>query len=167
MAAAKSKTPVYLRLVREKSPVVTTDASPFEIGKASILWEPVTKKADVGIIATGALVYKALQAAVQLEKEKIGVTVMNLSTIKPLDEKAIIKLAKDTKAIVTVEEHQIAGGMGSAVAECLAKYAPTPQEFVGIKDEFGQSGNSEELIEHYGMGQKGIVEAVKRVLKRK
>lgn len=167
IAIAKTKTPVYLRLAREKTPVITTEESSFEIGKAQILWEPVTKKGDVGIIATGGLVYKALKAAQQLEKEKIGVAVMNLATIKPLDEKAIIKLAQDCKAIVTVEEHQIAGGMGSAVAECLAKHFPVVQEFVGIKDEFGQSGTPEELIEHYNMGEKGIIEAVKKVLKRK
>ena len=103
----------------------------------------------------------------ELEKEKIGVTVINLSTIKPLDEHAIIRLAREAGAIVTVEEHQIAGGMGSAVAECLAKSAPVPIEFIGVKDQFGQSGTPEELIEHYGMGESHIKAAVKRVLGRK
>ncbi|MES2436668.1 MAG: transketolase C-terminal domain-containing protein [Patescibacteria group bacterium] len=167
LAAAKIKDPVYIRLARDKTPVITTEETVFEIGKAQTVWQPAAGKADVGIIATGALVHKALLAAKELEKEKIGVTVINLATIKPLDEKAIIKLAQDTCAIVTVEEHQIAGGMGSAVSECLAKNKPVPQEFVGVKDEFGQSGTPAELIEHYGMGQKDIIAAVKKVMKRK
>lgn len=166
-AVAKTKTPVYLRLAREKTPVMTTADTPFEIGKAQIFWQPIAGKPDVGIIATGALLYKALKVAAELEKEKIGVMVMNLATIKPLDEKAIVRLAEETKAIVTVEEHQIAGGMGSAVAECLAKNRPVPMEFIGVKDKFGQSGKPDELIEHYGMGEKAIKEAVKKVLKRK
>jgi transketolase len=167
LAIAKTNTPVYLRLAREKTPIITTEDTPFEIGKAQIVFQPIAGKPDVGIIATGALLHKALKVAHELEKEKIGVTVLNLSTIKPLDEKAVIKLAQDAKAIVTVEEHQIAGGMGSAVAECLAKHAPTPLEFIGVKDEFGQSGNPEELIEHYGMGEKSIMEAAKKAMKRK
>jgi transketolase len=166
-AVAKTNTPVYLRLAREKTPVMTTEDTPFEIGKAQIFFQPIAGKPDVGIIATGALVHKALKVAEALEKEKIGVTVMNLSTIKPLDEKAIIRLAEEAKAIVTVEEHQIAGGMGSAVAECLAKNKPVPIEFIGVKDQFGQSGKPEELIEHYGMGEEAIKAAVKKVLKRK
>ncbi|MCC2630490.1 MAG: transketolase, transketolase [Candidatus Paceibacter sp.] len=167
IVAAKNNTPVYLRLAREKTPVMTTVDTPFEIGKAQTFFQPIAGKPDVGIIATGALVHKALKVAAELEKEKIGVTVINLATIKPLDEKAIIRLAEEAKAIVTVEEHQIRGGMGSAVAECLAKNKPVPMEFVGVDDEFGQSGKPDELIEHYGMGEKAIKEAVKKVLKRK
>jgi transketolase len=167
LAAAKNGTPVYLRLAREKTPIITTEDSPFELGKAQSVFEPVTGKADVGIIATGALLHKAIKVARDLEKEKIGVSVLNLHTIKPLDEKAIIKLAETAGRIVTVEEHQIAGGMGSAVAELLAKNHPVPMEFVGVKDEFGQSGKPEELIEHYGMGESHIKEAVRKVLKRK
>jgi transketolase len=102
-----------------------------------------------------------------LEKEKIGVTVLNLSTIKPIDERAVINLAKDAGCIVTVEEHQIAGGMGSADAEVLAKNQPVPVEFVGVDDKFGQSGTPDELIEYYGMGERHIKEALKKVLKRK
>lgn len=161
LACAKTKFPTYIRLAREKTPVITTEDSPFEIGKAQVLFEP--KKADVGIIATGALVYKALQVA----KELGNVKVLNLSTIKPLDEDAVWRLAHETGAIVTVEEHQIAGGMGSAVAECLARHYPVPMEFIGVKDKFGQSGTPDELLEHYGMGEKDIKEAVKRVLLRK
>jgi transketolase len=167
IAAAKTNTPVYLRLAREKTPIITTVDTPFELGKAQIFFQPIAGKPDVGIIATGALLHKALKVAAELEKEKIGVTVVNLATIKPLDEKAIIRLAQESKALVTVEEHQIAGGMGSAIAECLAKHAPTPIEFVGVYDEFGQSGKPDELIEHYGMGEKAITAAVKKVLKRK
>lgn len=161
LASAKTKFPTYIRLAREKTPVITTDDSPFEIGRAKVFFEP--KKADVGIIATGALVHKALLVA----KELGNVKVLNLSTIKPLDEDAVWRLAHETGAIVTLEEHQIAGGMGSAVAECLARNYPVPIEFIGVKDKFGQSGTPEELIEYYGMGEKAIKEAVKKVLLRK
>lgn len=161
IALAKTNTPVYLRLAREKTPVMTTDATPFEIGKAQIVWE--SKKPVVGIIATGALLYKALEAAKELEG-KVEVEVMNLSTIKPLDEKAVIALAKKAGKIVTVEEHQVHGGMGSAVAECLAKNFPVPMKFIGVEDQFGQSGTPEELIEHYGMGKNAIVRAIKSLI---
>lgn len=172
IACAKTKFPTYIRLAREKTPVITTEDSPFEIGKAQLLFSPKgDKKADVGIIVTGSLVYKALKVAENFEKEgeKLGlrVKVLNLSTIKPLDEEAVWRLAHETGAIVTVEEHQIAGGMGSAVSECLAKHFPAPIEFVGVKDKFGQSGTPEELIEHYEMGENHIREAVKRVVLRK
>lgn len=167
IAAAKTKEPTYIRLAREATPVITTDDTPFEIGKAEIYFQPEDGKPDVAIIATGALVHKAIVAAQELENDGNKVTVLNVSTIKPLDEEAVIKLAKESGAIVTVEEHQIVGGLGGAVAECLAKNYPVPQEFVGVDDKFGQSGTPEELIEHYGMGESHIVEAVKKVLKRK
>ncbi|MHB1330930.1 MAG: transketolase family protein, partial [Minisyncoccota bacterium] len=161
IASSKNGKPVYLRLAREKTPIITTDETLFEIGKAQMVWESKTPK--VGIIATGALLHKALQAAKELEG-KIDVDVMNLSTIKPLDEKAIIALAKKTRKIITVEEHQIRGGMGSAVSECLAKSFPVPIKFIGVDDEFGQSGIPEELIEHYGMGKDAILKAVKEIV---
>ncbi|MBU6231127.1 MAG: transketolase family protein [Patescibacteria group bacterium] len=168
IAAAKTKDPTYIRLAREKTPVMTTDETPFEIGKARLAFIPAGgKKAEVGIIATGALLYKALMAAKRLESEGKMVAVMNLSTIKPLDEKAIIDLSNEAKALVTVEEHQIAGGMGSAVAELLASHHPTPIEFIGVRDLFGQSGKPDELIELYGMGESHIYQAVQRVLIRK
>ncbi len=168
IAAAKTSAPTYIRLAREKTPIITTESSPFEIGKAQVVFQPITRTPDVAIIATGALVHKALLAAAALEKEKIGVTVLNLHTIKPLDERAILKLAEEAGAIVTVEEHQIAGGMGSAVAELIAaKGKPVPIEFIGVHDQFGQSGTPAELIEHYGMGKDAILEAVKKVLQRK
>ncbi len=167
IAAAKTNTPVYIRLAREKTPVITTVDSPFEIGKAQILFAPPAHKPDVVIIATGALVYKALKVARELEKGKIGVTVLNIATIKPLDEKALINLAREANAIVTVEEHQINGGLGSAVAEVLARNHPVPIEFIGVHDVFGQSGTPDELLEHYGMGESHIKDAVMKVLKRK
>ncbi len=168
IACAQSKFPTYIRLAREKTPVITTEETPFEIGKVQLLFSPAKEaKAEVGIIATGALVYKALKVAQQLEKEGKRVKVLNLSTIKPLDEDAVWKLAHEAGAIVTIEEHQIAGGMGSAVAECLAQHFPVPIEFVGVKDKFGQSGTPDELLEHYGMGEKDIKLAVGRVLLRK
>ncbi len=171
VASAKTDTPVYIRLAREKTPVMTTEETPFEIGKAQIFFEPNPsdgrdQKPEVAIIATGALVHKALQVAKKLENE-VGVVVVNLTTIKPLDEKTILDVAKRTGAVVTVEEHQIMGGMGSAVSEFLSANYPVPMEFVGVKDQFGQSGTPEELIEYYGLGEDGIEKAIKKVLKNK
>jgi transketolase len=167
LAAAQNKKPTYIRLIREKTPVVTTEDTPFEIGRASIIFEPIVGKPDVAIVATGALVYKALVAAKELEKEKIGVTVVNLSTIKPLDTKTILAVAKSSGAIITVEEHQIAGGMGGAISEFLAANYPVPMEFLGVTDKFGQSGTPDELVEHYEMGVPHIKLAVQKILKRK
>lgn len=164
IACAQTKYPTYLRLAREKTPIMTTVDTPFEIGKAQIFFTPEQGNSQVGIIATGALVHKALMAAKELEKEGINVTVMNLATIKPLDTDAVIKLAKETNKIVTVEEHQIAGGMGSAIAECLAQSHPTKIEFIGVKDVFGQSGTPDELIKHYNMDTVDIVNAVKKLI---
>jgi len=121
----------------------------------------------VGIIVTGGLTYNALLAAKELEAEGVKTKVLNLTSIKPLDTEAIIALAKETKCLVTVEEHQIAGGMGSAVSEVLAQNFPIPIEFIGVHDKFGQSGTPTELIKHYGMDKDSIKEAVKKVLKRK
>ncbi len=167
IASVSLGTPVYLRLAREKTSVITTGESPFEIGKANLLYGAEDVKADVGIIATGALVYKALRVAEAFKKENISVKVLNVHTIKPLDEDAVLTLAKDCGALVTVEEHQIIGGLGSAVAEYLSSVYPTPIEFIGVHGQFGQSGTPEELIEHYGMGEFSITNAVKVVLKRK
>lgn len=165
IAAAKNGTPVYLRLGREKTPVITTTQTTFEIGKAQVFYE--SQNPQVVIIATGALVHKAILVANEVGKEGIQVNVVNLATIKPLDEETIIDQAKKAGAVVTVEEHQIRGGMGSAVAECLVKHHPVPIEFVGVDDEFGQSGTPEELIEHYGMGVEAITKAVKKVVGRR
>lgn len=167
IALAKTSKPAYLRLVREKTPIITTEETPMEIGKAEIYWMPDIGLAQVGIIATGGLVSQALFATKELEQEGIKTKVMNLSSIKPIDSEAIIALAKECKRVVTVEDHQIAGGIGSAVAEVLAQNFPVPIEFIGVRDRFGQSGTTKELIEHYGMGKNSIKEAVRKVLKRK
>jgi transketolase len=164
LEASRTKEPTYIRLARNKTPIITSEETPFEIGKAQVFFEEQNPK--VTIIAIGALVHKALVVAEELRHKGVGVIVINLSTIKPLDEKAILECVKKTGKVVTVEEHQIAGGMGSAVAEFLAKTFPVPIEFVGVKDEFGQSGKPEELIRHYGMDESAIRKAVEKVLER-
>lgn len=170
LAAAKEGKPVYLRFARDKSAVMTTVETPFQIGKANVLWKGLPAQAgdkpSVAIFATGALVYNALLAARELEKENVSVSVTNVHTIKPLDEETILNEAQGAHAVVTVEEHQVNGGLGGAIAELLAKHAPKPIEFIGVQDQFGQSGEPKELIEHYGLGAKHIVEAVKRALNR-
>jgi transketolase len=168
-SSAFARGPMYIRIGREKTPVFTTKETPFEIGKAEIFWHPPAGGPNplVAIIACGSVLYNALIAAKELEKEGIGTLVVNNHTIKPMDENTIIEAAKQTAAVVTVEEHQVQGGMGSAVAELLAKANPVPIEFLGVQNEFGQSGKPEELIEHYGMGARSIKDAVKRVLQRK
>ena len=167
IACSKTKEPTYIRLTRHNTPVITTTDTPFEIGKAQTVFIPESGLATVGIIATGHLLYKAIIAARELEKNGIRVKVINLSTIKPLDTDAIITLARETKAIVTVEEHQINGGMGSACAECIAQNYPVPIEFIGVKNLFGQSGTPDELLEHYELGTSHIIAAVEKILKRK
>ncbi len=166
VAAAKHKGPVYLRFAREKTPVFTTEDTPFEIGKAQIFWK-ADGDPDVSIIACGPLVHNAILAAKELEEDGVKVEVVNNPTIKPMDEKTIIESAKKAGAVVTVEEHQVMGGMGSAVAEVLAKNHPVPMEFVGVQNRFGESGEPNELIEKFGMGVSHIKDAVKKVLKRK
>ena len=165
IATAKYDGPVYIRLARDKSPIFTTKDTPFEIGKAEVLFE--SNSPEVAIIATGALVHNALLAADELKKEGVGVIVVNNHTIKPLDRKTILEVSQKAGAVVTVEEHQVAGGVGSAVAEVLAQENPVPVEIIGVHDQFGQSGDPKELIEHYGMGAESIKEAVQRVIKRK
>lgn len=165
IAAAKTPTPVYLRLQREKTPLITTEATAFEIGKAQLFFEPKKElEKKVGIIACGAVVHDAIRAARELEGEGIGATVLNLSTIKPIDREAIIALAKKTGRIVTVEEHQVAGGMGSAVAEVLAEEYPVKIKFVGVRDVFGQSGTPAELLTHYGIDAPHILAAARSLV---
>ncbi len=161
---AKTSSPTYLRLAREKTPIITTEDTPFEIGKAYTYRKAKNDLPHVGIIATGALVFQSLQAAEALSQEGIEVEVLNVVTIKPLDVEAIVTLAKKIGKLVTVEEHQIAGGLGSLISETLAQHQPTRIEFIGVHDLFGQSGTPNELIEHYGMGQKAIIAAVKKLL---
>lgn len=167
-AAAFNGSPTYLRLAREKSPVITTAETPFEIGRAQVLRDPDASVRSVcTVIACGSLVYNTLMAAEELSKEGLECMVINCHTIKPIDEKAIIEAARKTGAVVSVEEHQVNGGLGSAVAEVLAKNHPVPQEFIGLQDRFGESGTADELIEKLGMGVLSIKEAVKRVVSRK
>lgn len=163
--AAKTDTPTYIRFARAKTPVFTTKNTPFKIGRAETLWE--SKDPEVAIIAAGPLVYETLKAAKKLEKSKIGVLVINSHTVKPINEQAIVRAAKTAGAAVSVEEHQINGGLGGAVAEVLVKKYPVPMEFVGMPDSFGESGGPDELLEKYGMKAKDIVSAVKDVIKRK
>ncbi len=163
--AAFNEKPTYLRFAREKTPVMSTEATPFKIGRAEVYWEDRDPK--VAIIAAGPLLYEALVAARDLAKSKIGSIVLNSHTIKPLDEQAVIRAAKLAGAVVTVEEHQIIGGLGGAVAEVLARNFPVPMEFIGMPDHFGESGEPDELLIKYGMKAKNIVEASKKVIKRK
>lgn len=169
LAAATSSTPVYLRFGREKTPVMTTPETPFSIGKAQIVWkaEGSARKADVAIFATGPLLYNALLAAKELEQQGTDSIVVNVHTIKPLDSETILSQAREAGAVVTVEEHQVAGGFGSAIAELLSANCPLPIEFIGVHDMFGQSGNPDELIKHYKMDAPSIVEAAKKVIGRK
>lgn len=167
-ALSKVDGPCYARLTREKTPVFTTDKTPFEIGKAQVFWqEPEGAKPDVAIVACGPLVHNAILAAAELEGDGVKVRVVNNVSIKPMDEETIIAAAQDSGAVVTVEEHQISGGMGSAVAEVLAKNHPVPIEFIGVQNRFGESGEPNELIEHFEMGIGDIKSAVKKVIKRK
>lgn len=165
IALAKTPHPAYIRLGRAGSPAFTTADTPFEIGKANVLWK--SEQPQVVLIACGTLVHNALVAAQKLEEAGIGSIVVNNHTIKPMDEATITDAAKQCGAVVTVEEHQIAGGMGSAVAEVLARTAPVPMEFIGSHDRFGQSGTPDELMKEYKMDVDSIVEAAKKVVKRK
>jgi len=156
--------PTYLRFGREKSPVITTEQTPFTVGEAQIFREG----SDVAIVACGILLYNALMAADKLSREDgIECRVVNNHTVKPMDEAAIVSAAKDCGAIVTVEEHQRHAGMGSRVAEIVAQNHAVPIEFIGVDDRFGQSGDPLELIEFYGMGIDSITDAVRKVAKRK
>jgi transketolase len=155
--------PVYLRFAREKSAIVTSEKTPFEIGKA----QTFRRGGDVAIVACGILLYNALMAAEELAQNGIECRVINNHTVKPMDEAAIVSAAQDCGAIVTVEEHQVHAGMGSRVAEIVAQYHPVPIEFIGVQDRFGQSGDPIELIEHYGMGTTAIVAAAKKAYARK
>ena len=163
LAIAQTKGPSYLRLARAKSPIFTTTKTPFKIGRA----ETFRYGDDVTIIGTGPILYEALLAAETLAKEKIQIRIINLHTIKPLDVKTIIKAAKETGAIVTVEEAQRIGGLGGAIAETLSSYAPVPLERIGLPDRFGESGEPNQLIEGLGLTAPYIIMAVHRILKRK
>jgi transketolase len=155
--------PIYVRFFRDNTPVFTGDSTPFQLGKANTLIDG----SDVTIIACGLQVWEAILAEERLSAEGISARVINMHTIKPIDKEAILKAAQETGAIVTAEDHQIHGGLGSAVSEVLAQALPTPQEFVAVMDTFGESGKGDELMKKYGIDKEGIVRAVHKVLKRK
>lgn len=157
--------PAYLRFTRDKTPIMTTSETPFHIGKISVFWESENPKAV--IFATGYMIYYALLAAHEMEKSGTNVLVANVATIKPIDEQSIANLVGKTGAVVTVEDHQVTGGLGGAIAEALGKTKPAPIEFIGLQDTFAESGKPKELIEKYAMGKESIMEAVKKVIARK
>jgi transketolase len=163
IAIAKHHGPVYLRFGRPAVPNFTDANQPFEIGKAVLLQEGK----DVSIIATGHLVWKAIEAAEQLAVKGIEAEIINIHTIKPLDNEAILKSVAKTKCVVTAEEHQMNGGLGDSVAQLLSRTMPTPQEFVAVNDSFGESGTPDELMEKYGLSVSAIVNAVTKVRTRK
>ncbi len=163
IAIAEHKGPVYLRFGRPKVPVFMPENQSFEIGKGILLQEGT----DVTIVATGHLVWESLLAAEKLEKEGISVEVINIHTIKPLDEDLILKSVSKTGCVVTAEEHNKFGGLGESVARCLTQNKPTPQEFVAVNDTFGESATPAELMKKYNINDEAVVNAVKKVLKRK
>lgn len=163
MFAAEYDGPVYIRLGRSPVASIFTKGSPFALGKAKLLAEMTEhRKNAIGIVSTGSLTYQALLAAKELDEKGFGVSVLHMPSIKPMDEKALLELAENHDVIVTVEEHQIAGGLGGAVAEFLSGVRPTRQIRIGVHDQFGQSGEPEELLRHYKMDEKAIVEAVEK-----
>ncbi len=163
IAIANYRGPVYLRLTRSNTPIFISAKSNFKIGQAQVL----QSGSDVTLIACGPLVYQTLLAAEELKKQGISATVINCHTIKPLDVKTIIAEVKKTGAVVTIEEHQRVGGLGSVIAETLAARYPVPQEFVAVEDTFGESGQAEELLEKYGLTIEHIIEVTVKVINRK
>ena len=163
LAIANHIGPVYLRFGRPKVPNFTKENQDFIIGKAVHLKEGN----DVTIIATGHLVWEALEAAKKLNNQNISTDIINIHTIKPLDKEAIIKSVKKTKCVVTAEEHMLNGGLGDSIAQLLARELPTPLEMVGVNDTFGESGTPRQLMEKYGLTSSDIINAVKKVLERK
>lgn len=162
-AAAARPGPVYIRTGREKTPIYSTDATPFEIGKINVLKDGK----DVAILACGVPVYNALKAAKKLAEEGIDAAVLDCHTLKPMDENTLLEYAQKCGCIVTAEEHQITGGLGGAVAEVLCEKRPTPLVRVGMKDAFGESGEGFALMRHYGMDDVGIAKAAKEAMAKK
>lgn len=163
--AGQTTGPMYLRFTRDKTPIITTDKTPFSLGAVDTFWQ--SDQPQVTIFATGYMVYYALRAANELETESIHTTVVNVSTLKSVPNELLSSFAKQTKAVVTVEDHQITGGLGSMVAEALAKTFPVPIEFIGLQDTFAESGSTQELLAKYGMDVSAIKQAVKKVIARK
>lgn len=164
LTAGKEYGPYYIRYTRDKSPVITTQQTPFELGKGQILWRGNAPK--IAIFSTGFLVTEALFAAHDLQNENIEVDVINIHSIKPLDLDLILSYSHTVGGFVTVEDHQIAGGLGSAISEVAAQNKPIPIEFVGMKDTFGETGTPSELLKKYRMDKEGIKEAVKKLITR-
>jgi len=162
LALVKHKGPAYLRTTRSKLPILTKENDHFIIGKGTVMAEGK----DIAIIASGALVHIALEAAEELKKQNISARVINIHTIKPIDKDIIIKAAKETKAIVTAEDHSIIGGLGSTVAEILSENHPTKIKRIGVNDQFGQSGKPDELYQKYGLTKEEIIKASKALLRR-
>jgi transketolase len=163
LAVADYKGPVYLRFGRPSWPIFTDAAEPFVIGKA----QKFSEGTDVSIFACGHLVWLAIQAGIQLQEKGISVEVINLHTIKPLDEEAVLASIKKTGCAVTAEEHNVIGGMGDAVGQLASRHFPIPIEYVGTNDTFGESGTPDQLLEKYGLTPKHIVEAAERAMQRK
>jgi len=164
VAAAQMEGPVYLRFGRSPTPVFTTSETPFQIGKALTLWESASTR--VAILSTGSLSYAALAAARSLAESGVESIVLHVATVKPLDTEAVLSAARRAGSVVTVEEHQIAGGFGSTIAEFLAEHHPVPVRRLGMRDEFGQSGTPNELLAHYGLDAFHIEEVVRDILKK-
>lgn len=162
-AAASRPGPVYIRLGREKTPVFTTDATPFEIGKINVLCEG----ADVAIVACGVVVFEALKAAKNLAASGISASVLDCHTIKPIDKKTLVEFARRCGCVVTAEEHQINGGLGGAVCEVLAEEHPVPVVRVGMPDKFGESGDGLQLLAHFGMDSVAIEKAARLATTKK
>ncbi|HYK08506.1 MAG TPA: transketolase C-terminal domain-containing protein [Candidatus Eisenbacteria bacterium] len=165
IASGKIYGPVYLRYTRDKTPILTTADTPFALGNAQVFWtndDPV-----VTIFGTGYMVYYCLLAAKKLEEEGIQIVVVNVPSVKPLDEQLLSKLARQTQAFVTVEDHQVMGGLGGAIAEWSAKNHPLPIEFIGLQNTFAESGKPAEILAKYNMDDKAIIHAVKKVIERK
>lgn len=161
--AADSKRPAYMRLAREATPIITTHKSPFAIGKAYV-FAPGT---DITVVSTGNMTYHALVAAEKLFKDGIDLEVIHCPTIKPLDAVTILQSIKKTGAVITAEEGQINGGLGGAIAELIGEEHPVPLKRIGIKDHFGESGEPEELMEHFGLTAKHIAIAAHEIVTRK
>lgn len=165
IAAARNGKPTYIRFDRHKTPVFTTPETPFEPGKAEYFWR--SAQPQVAIIGAGPILHDALVAAKTLEAEGIGTSVLNVHSIKPMDIGKVLEAVRDARAVVTVEDHQILGGVGGTIAEILVQNIPVPQEMVAVHDKFGQSGSAGELLDHFGLNVQGILNAVRRVLSRK
>ncbi len=160
IAMAQDGRPNYIRLAREASPILTTEKTPFEIGKSYVFWEGN----DVSLIATGQMTAQAILAAKELQKDGINVEVVHVGTIKPLDQETILTSVKKTGKVITIEEGQVAGGLGGAIAELLGEKLPTPMRRIGMQDRFGESGTPEELMGHFGLDARAITKVVKEFI---